>query len=288
MKVILVPVADRPECKIALHQAFKLADRLSSNIVGCHLREHRAGKTAKQLLRPRIALEGSTGVVARTSKRSGEMGRKSAKKLFLSLADKYNFELSQRPRLGVTHDAQWLEMVGDFDKLFSIVGPVCDLSVVSRPNLSAKGRSTDFMLAALFQPDRPTLIVPQKPVAQVGQHVLIAWDQSVKAARAVSAALPLLTQAEAVHIHSCGPENRVGPKSTALARYLTYWGVKTTRSKSKGLNPSQELISAYNKNNADLMVMGANSRSRMRQFLFGGVTQHMLFEATIPVFALHS
>ena len=46
MKVIMVPVADRPECRIALDQAFGLATELNANIIGCHLRPHRTESTA--------------------------------------------------------------------------------------------------------------------------------------------------------------------------------------------------------------------------------------------------
>lgn len=143
-------------------------------------------------------------------------------------------------------------------------------------------------METLLYSGKPVLILPQAPVSSVGKRLLVAWNESVEAACAVAAARPLLTRAESVHICSCGPENRLGPKSASLAQYLTFWSVKCTRSVTKGLDIPKEIEEACKKADSDLIVMGAYSRSRMRELVFGGVTQHMLFHTTSPVFALHS
>ncbi len=287
MKVIVVPVADRPECKVALDATFGLAQRLSANIVGCHLRPHRVEATVPEKPRFRLRFGRSRPSDAATAK-AGELKLKAAEKLFLQRVGEHDFELLKRPRLGFERGAIWNEMVGSLDRLFSIVGPVADMSVVSRPASDAGGLGPEFLLSALLHSGKPVLVLPQKPVRELANRILIAWDQSVDAARAVSAALPLLQQAEAVHVCSCGPENRTGPKSTSLARYLTFWGVKCTRSTTKGVDASQELEAEYRKTKSDLVVMGAYSRSRMSEVVFGGVTQRLLFETSAPVLALHS
>lgn len=288
MKLIMAPVANRPECKIALDQAFRLADELASNIIGCHLRPHRL--EALPARRPHYDLR--FGRKSKSSEMPTEkevdLRCRAAQALFSRRIREHNFQLLKRPRLGIERGAQWVEMVGDFDRLFSIVGPVTDMSVVSRPKQRARGSSPEFLLAALLHSGKPVLVLPQTPVPSVGKRVLVAWNQSVEAARAVSAALPLLTRAESVHICSCGPENQPGPKSTNLAQYLTYWGVKCTRISTKAWDIPKEIEEAYKKTESDLIVMGAYSRSRMREIVFGGVTQYMLFETTRPVFALHS
>jgi nucleotide-binding universal stress UspA family protein len=287
MKVILIPVADRPECRVALEQAFTLASELGANVAGCHLRPHREdqAKARKPRFLLRIGADASSD--APTAKQSALRAREAAS-LFAATAERHGFELVKKARLGMAHGAIWSEMVGSLDKLFPIIGPVADLSVVSRPKLGARGRGSDFLLSALLQSGKPVLVLPQSRAKPVGKHVLIAWNQSTEAARAVTAALPILSRAVAVHICSCGPETRNGPKSSFLAQYLRFWGIKTSHTTTKGRNVEQELAAAYAETGSDLILMGAYSRSRMREVVFGGVTQHLLFETNVPVLALHS
>jgi nucleotide-binding universal stress UspA family protein len=287
MKVILIPVANRPECRVALTQAFALAAELSANVAGCHLRPHREDHTTTR--KPSFLLRiggGQTG--PETSPRQSALRAREAEVLFSKSAKQHGFDVVKRARLGMTRGAIWSEMVGSLDKLFPIIGPVADMSIVSRPKSGARGLGSDFVLSALLQSGKPVLVLPQSRVKSLGKRVLIAWNQSTEAARAVTAALPILARADAVHICSCGPETRNGPKSSFLAQYLRFWGIKTTRSTTGGRNAEQELAAAYEETGCDLIVMGAYSRSRMREVVFGGVTQHLLFETNVPVLALHS
>ena len=286
MKVILIPVADRPECRIALEQAFKLAAELSANVSGCHLRPHRDHSVRR---RSRFKLRiSSDGADEEASPRQSALRAREAAALFKATAEKHDFGFAKKARLGMERGAIWSEMVGSLDKLFPIIGPVADVSIVSRPKHGGRGRAGDFMLSALLQSGKPVLVLPQSRVTHVGQRILIAWNQSAEAARAVSASIPMLQRAESVHICSCGPESRDGPKATFLAQYLRFWGVKATRSSTKGRNVEKELVKTYDSEDADLIVMGAYSRSRMREVVFGGVSQHLLFETNVPVLALHS
>ncbi len=288
MKVILVPVADRPECKVALQQAFRIAADLGANINGCHLRLHRSDAPAGRRPHYHLHVGRSQDASAEGSRRSAESARKAAHRLFVESAEEHGFRLVKRPRLGMERGAQWFEMVGALDRLFSIAGPVADASVVSRPGRNAAGRGADFLLSAVLHSGRPVLVLPPTPVAKLGRRILIAWNQNVEAARAVSAAIPLLQRADSVHICSAGSESLAGPKAATLAQYLNCWGVKCTRSMSKGRDVPREIDEAYNNTGSDLIVMGAYSRSRMREVVFGGVTQHMLYQTRHPVFVLHS
>lgn len=285
MKVIMVPVADRPECEAALKQAFGLARAFGGNILGCHLRagENGASNRKAQL---RI-LAGKTHQDRKGARQADAVGR-AAHKLFVQEANRHDFELSKKARVGMQHAAQWFEIGGDIDKLFPIVGPVADMSIVSRPKAKAKGRANEFMLSAVMHSGKPVLVIPQSPKPVVGKRILIAWDQSIDAARAVAAALPLLRLAKSVVICSCGPENQPGPKSASVAQFLAFHGVKTSHKKAKGRDIPRELESVAGESKSDLIVMGAYSRSRMTEIWFGGVTEHMLFKTSRAIFAYHS
>ena len=65
------------------------------------------------------------------------------------------------------------------------------------------------------------------------------------------------------------------------------WGVKVERERTRGANAALEIEGACRSLGADLIVMGAYSRNRLRQLVFGGVTEHMLFRTRFPVLTLH-
>lgn len=284
MRVIFVPVADRPECARALRTAFDLGNRLSANVCGCHIRPH--SYSGVSLPKGLGSLTDSDA--AWKSAWTGDKTKNSsalAGALFGKVAASYDYRRIKRPQS--QPGAVWLERVGSPDKVISIMGPVSDMLIVSRP--SSKGKLAQmFLQAALLNTSRPVLVLPASGKATIGTRVSIAWNQSTEAAQAVTAAMPLLTLADEVTIIASGTEDRAGPKSSHLATYLRYWGVKSKRVRASGKNDEQALLTAYRDADSDLLVMGAYSRSRLRQRIFGGVTEFMLQRANIPVLMLHT
>jgi nucleotide-binding universal stress UspA family protein len=197
------------------------------------------------------------------------------------------FELRPRPRLGDTKTAIWQEKVGVPDKVMAITGPVSDLIVVTRP--AAKGYvARMFMLAALLHSGRPVLVLPPGSSKVPGKRIAIAWNQSPEVARVVSACMPMLQQAEQVTIISAGAENRVGPKASQLQNYLKQYGVSAKVKVTRGRHEEKELTGIYTETKSDLLLMGAYSRARFRELVFGGMTEYMLSSSKIPVIMQHS
>lgn len=275
MRVILVPVADRPECARALGTAFDIGKRVGASVSGCHMRPHRYSDVT---LSPAF-------VEAAWRKRSNRKSPAAAKALYQAIAEKNGYELIRRARS--MPGALWAERVGSPEILMGILGPVADLVVVSRP--AGPGTVADmFLHAALLESSCPVLILPARTRRKIGSRILIAWNQSSEAARAVSASLPLLRRADEVTIVTCGPENRPGPKASQLSSYLAHWGVRSERITKPGRRIEPELLAAYKDRNADLLVAGAYSRSRWRELVFGGTTEFLLRTARVPVLTLHS
>jgi nucleotide-binding universal stress UspA family protein len=288
MKLIMLPVADRPECKLALDAAFLLARQFAGSVMGCHLRPHRSERPRENLMQSYFGFSKSAAVSSGLSEKEIELKSKDAEKLFKRLAAEYEFKQVKQPTLGAERVAEWHEMVGSLDRLFSIIGPTTDVSIVSRPKKTAAGPGAEFLLAALLDTGKPVIVLPQAPITSLGKRVVIAWNQSIEAARAVTAAMPILQQAEAVEIVSSGAESRTGPKAAALVNYLKYWNVKASRTRTKGRDAATEILDTVRRTESDLIVMGAYSRGRFRQKVFGGVTEDILFRSGEPVFSLHS
>jgi nucleotide-binding universal stress UspA family protein len=279
MAVILVPTADRPECAVALDAAFRLGEALEANIAGCHIRPQRHEPSADRRARRHAADAELDG--------AGAIDSTAARRLFVEAAAARGFAVSRRFAVRHRRRAVWHDLVGSPARALGIAGPVADFSVVSRPKPQGGGRARAFLLAALLDTGRPVLVLPQRPVRALARCVVIAWNQSAEAAAAVTAALPLLKLAQRVVIVSSGPENRAGPKSAQLAQYLATFDVEVECVRTRGRNAEREIQDTYRDARADLLVMGAYSRSRLREILFGGVTEHMLFAANLPVFLLH-
>ena len=286
MRVILVPVADRPECIVALEAAFDLAEGLSANIVGCHVRPHRKEKhPSSGSRRLTMLLEG--GSLPELSEDAIHLNSRNAQRLFKEMARRRDLRMAKTPRFEDHPLAYWNEMVGDPEKVLGIVGPVSDCVVVSRARPKGSGPARAFMLAALLGTGKPLLILPQKKQASVGKRIVIGWDQGVQAAAAMTAALPLLKRAEQVNIVCCGEETDPGPKTSQAQAYLRHWGIDSEVHREKGRDAPCELIDVYEKTRSDLLVMGAYSRSRLRERVLGGMTHEILFNSRLPVFALH-
>lgn len=140
---------------------------------------------------------------------------------------------------------------------------------------------------------RPVLIVPNTgggtPVAR---RVLVAWNRTREATRAVFDALPLLQHAGEVAVAWVAPENDdVEPGSNPSARLvaaLARHGVTCAKPLTiQAAGSAGEALLAEAAARFDLVVMGCYGHSRLREFILGGATRHVLAKATIPVLMSH-
>ena len=288
MKTIMVPVADRPECAVALVTAFNLAANFSANVIGYHLRPHRKEER-------KSSGRGSTAPLRqfdwqdKITKRQIALDSKNAKKLFSELTARYEFKLASKARYTEKHSlALWHEVTGDPTHIFSIVGPLSDLVVLSRPKNKRSVKARAFANAALLHSGRPVLLVPQRKVTSLGKHVLIAWNQSEQAAAVVMASMPVLVNAESVTIVTAARQSHLGPGANHLQQMLKLHGVDSKVIKTPGLSAEDEIVQAYVDSGADLLMMGAYSRSSWKERIFGGVTQHILDNTQLPTLMMHT
>ena len=147
---------------------------------------------------------------------------------------------------------------------------------------------------ALFDAKRPVLLVHEgAPVTLRPGKIVLAWDSTPDAAAAAREALDLMISAEAVHVVMIDPVadmNRQGEEPGAdIATYLSRHGIKVTvdRIASSGRTTAKALRQRASELSADLIVMGAYGHSRLRERIFGGVTQSMIDEPTLPVLLAH-
>lgn len=148
----------------------------------------------------------------------------------------------------------------------------------------------------LFRSARPILFTPRSNGAEISlkpRTVLFAWDCSLEAALAARAATDIMVGASAVHVTLVDPralETSSGRAPGAdIAAYLARHGVNliVDRLSSMG-RPVADVLKLHAGNiGADMIIMGAYSHSRLRERLFGGVTQSMIEQCDVPVLMVH-
>jgi nucleotide-binding universal stress UspA family protein len=141
---------------------------------------------------------------------------------------------------------------------------------------------------------RPVLIVPNAGVHErIGDKVLVAWNARREAARAVFDALPLLQRAKEVKVVWINPQSEhdlsqdipAADICTALARH----GVKcqATEQVQPRAGVGETMLACAKDMSADLLVMGCYGHTRLREFVFGGASRHILAHMSLPVMMSH-
>ena len=163
-----------------------------------------------------------------------------------------------------------------------------DLVVVGRAR-AANGLRSDLVELLLFGCGRPLLIAPDHAPQRAGGTVLVCWKETAEAARALSAAMPLLSTSKRVIIASV--EENAGSRSEDLdiARQLGWHGIDAEAAwlPADGRSVSEQLAVAAHRFEADLMVMGGYGHGRAHEMIFGGCTEHFLGRAERPVLLMH-
>ncbi len=288
MRVVMIPVADRPECVAALKTAFVLASQVGADVIGCHMRPHRnedipavmqtglfSGLSAPEdwpLLPEAEALKAAA----------------SAKKLFVHMAEKAGFALSNKPGTENQPVAQWHERVGTPPYVLPVIGPTADMLVVSRPLQNGGRKARSLLNQALFSSHRPVLILPQEDHKFSCKRIAIGWNRGGNECRTLLAILPLLKTAEDIVFLTAGKKGKHGPTAKDMIRYLSHHQVKARHVNGPSINgDGKSLEKLARQENADLLVCGAYSRTKWQEMIFGGVTHHLLSSADIPVVMMH-
>jgi nucleotide-binding universal stress UspA family protein len=159
-----------------------------------------------------------------------------------------------------------------------------DLTVLNRPG--AQGRRMTTLESVLFESGRPILMAPPIPPKSLGQTVVVHWNASIEVARAIAMAMPLLRKAKRVIVMSVEGSMVPGPTGQEAVEYLHAHGIAATERSiaSRGERAGVVLLSEARAQGADLLIKGGYTQSRLRQMIFGGVTQHVLAAAELPVF----
>jgi nucleotide-binding universal stress UspA family protein len=183
----------------------------------------------------------------------------------------------------------WRRAELEEDDFVGSYGRAFDITVLGRPSDQANHPRPPTVEAALFESGRPVLIVPPAPPGTLGTTVVIAWNRSTETARTVALAMPLLAKAQRIIITDFEDWGVSGPSALDLSHTLRRNGlpVETRTVPNPHGHAGEAILSAAASLGCDLLVKGAYTQSRLRQFIFGGATSHILSQTTVPVLMAH-
>lgn len=205
------------------------------------------------------------------------------------LCEANEVRIQDTPGPGEGVSASWMEETENAAERLIFHARHSDLLVLGRP------QDRDFMPAGLIErllveAGRPLIIAPESAPQSVTDTIVVGWKETPEAARAVTAALPLLARARRVVLLSVMEDGKSPRKSLdALVHQLAWHGISADTLVIPAVEgpPRKQLLDTAVRTNADLLVVGGSGHSQLREWLFGGVTRSLIDEATLPVFMLH-
>lgn len=196
----------------------------------------------------------------------------------------------------ISGDVRWTsrELAGIRD-ITALHSRFSELTIAGQPIAGREQSTREWALeGALFSSGRPVLIVPSEyPRAMVARNVIVAWDASREAARALNDAITFIKEAETTTVVIVDPEpgyQSFGDEPGAdiapiIARHCK--NVDVDRIPSSGSSVAQTIIKRSIDASGDLIVMGGYGHSPLRESVFGGVSHDMIRQSTIPLLLSH-
>jgi nucleotide-binding universal stress UspA family protein len=231
------------------------------------------------------------------------------------LTDRYGFPAEVMDSQRVENEKRAKTAIAAFDEAarraaISAESRILDVSVASAANVSANiARRFDLAVmgqpephtpalerliveAALFDSGRPVLIVPYIQRAGLKlDRVMVCWDGSRSAARAVADAMPFIVRAKAaeVVIVASEPAKSDEMPGADIAHHLARHGARVEIKPivTAETDVASTILSHAADTSADFLVMGGYGHSRLREFVLGGVTRGILSSMTIPTLMSH-
>ncbi|MFO1430200.1 MAG: universal stress protein [Candidatus Competibacteraceae bacterium] len=270
---MLVHLDESRNCPARLTAAVTLAQALGARLTGLSI-----------MPSPDLLLKTSVSVTAE----SIAAERQAAKEK----ADRQQ-ELFKQAVESVRLNSEWRCVTGEASHQVNYHARFHDLVIIGQtdrqdPNSLDGGFVNHVVLGA----GRPVLLIPYiGPRPSLGQRILVAWNGSKEAARAIFDALPLLDKAKQVTLLTIATESGTEAESSGeeLCHYLGRRGIPATavHLPAGDLEVGDLLLDRAADEDFDLIVMGAYGHARLREIILGGATRHLLEHMTVPVLLSH-
>ncbi len=278
IKTILVYLPSEKNASVIAGQAVKIAAANSAHLIGFHL-------IPDLPVYGEFPAEISEDVVERLQK-LGKDAAAASKTIFEEMAGAS--KVSHEWRCFTASYGLGVELIAQH-------GHAADLIVCGKADEDISDAWNDFAETSIMRSGRPVLIVPTDGRApkEIGKHVVIAWNDTREAARAVFDSIELIREAETVRAVTMIEKETQRPAAECLGRNLIAslgrHGISASLDVcfASGGIKGEAILSKLLDDGCDLLVMGGYSHSRFREMIFGGVSRDVLRDTWVPTLVSH-
>ena len=192
---------------------------------------------------------------------------------------------------GVSANSEWRDATGDPAQQIAVHGRYSDLIVIRQPDPDVQsGLATELADDVVLQARRLILVTPcTQRETEIRKRIMIAWNGSREAARAVADAMPLLKGAASVDAQSANPDGIGDEPGADIGHFLARHGiiVEVSHTLTDDISIGNELLNKAAGRNKDMLEMVGYGHSQFRETVLGGATRHILRHMTVPTFLSH-
>jgi nucleotide-binding universal stress UspA family protein len=286
LKVIMVPFGGDNSEVGALRTALELAKTHNAHVEAWHITP--SPYSASTVFYPGQGLAPIySEELLQELKRTYEVSRLDALKKFSEIVMEMGVEHIDDDALPNKASASFQHATGDAREIISARSRLCDLTVISRATNEENKFYKGIIYSALFDSARPVLLIPAgKSLDLSNTKIIVAWNNSIEAARAVAFSFPFLEHSKTWIWTSDKDNQRTSSGDGDLLHYLKMHGAEAEELLPNATTPESLLMSAKTLG-ASMIVMGAYSHNRFRETILGGMTNFMLKNANIPILMAH-
>jgi nucleotide-binding universal stress UspA family protein len=285
IKHILVALTGETDSTNVPSGAFNLAQRLAAHVTG-------VDTVRDEPMYPDTSFAGVASAyhieLAKTYDIVKKQMRDTARETFEKARTHRGIALADKPTGEQGATASWLDSASIAGDPITTAGRLADLIVLEQSEKRGTVAHFNAIESAIFAARRPALLLPTDH-SELGSRAAIAWNGSPEAADAVERALPLMVGSKEVDIIQVGEIKPEGASVDNLVNYLGWHGfvsrIHDVADKPK--STAKLILQQAEHVDADFLIMGAYSRSPLREMIFGGVTQHVIKSAAMPVLLAH-
>ena len=274
-KTLLVPVDGRSKSTRSLELACRIASTYDAHVVGLFVEPSGYIPSAARA-------EGAEKLLQELQRKVSAQAAAEARARFDSV---------MKP--AAMQRAEWRIAQGPRAEALALHARYADLVIINQTD-SESPDATHFGDGVLLAVSKPVLLVPYVgEMKTFGQNVLVCWNASREASRALTDALPLLKAAAKVTVLTVDGRGSVNGHGDSpgsdIALYLARHGINTVTAQtvSGDMDVGSLILSRTFDLGADLIVMGAYGHSRAREIVMGGATRTVLQSMTAPVLMSH-
>ena len=195
---------------------------------------------------------------------------------------KSDSDLSDLKYKWLSEELENQKYLGDLSRVYNVV-------IISRPYQELQSASLSSIQTILFDGGRPVMLIPMNKQIDIGKEVVISWNCTTESSSAVFAALPILKKGNNVTILTVEKVITDGPSGEQVSELLASHGIDAKPVTISGDEKTiGDAILDFSKSvDADLIVKGAYTQSRLREIIFGGATRHLMLHSEIPIYLVN-